>query len=178
LTRWARTAFQLFEILDRRVFRESERRDEYTGMGTTIAATLFDGDSAVVCGVGDSRVYLIREAEISRLTQDHTWVETLLAQTPGLDREALANHPMRHVLTSVVGAQDDVEVTVTAHRVAARDRFVLCTDGVHGALPDARISAIVARAGSVGEAAEALVKAAVAADGKDNASAVVVEMAS
>jgi len=166
------------KLANRRVFRESERRDEYTGMGTTIAAMLFDGDSAVVCGVGDSRVYLIREAEISRLTQDHTWVETLFAQTPGVDRAALANHPMRHVLTSVVGAQDDLEVTVTAHRVAARDRFVLCTDGVHGALPDARISEIVAGAGSVGEAAEALVKAAVAADGKDNASAVVVEMTS
>jgi protein phosphatase len=170
-----RTAIKL---ANRRVFKESERRDEYTGMGTTIAAAIVDGDSAVVCGVGDSRVYLIREAEIQRLTHDHTWVETLLAQTPGLDRAALANHPMRHVLTSVVGAQDDVEVTVTTHRVVPGDRLVLCTDGVHGGLSDARIAEVVGACRSAAEAADALVRAAVSADGKDNATAVVAEMAS
>jgi PPM family protein phosphatase len=170
-----RTAIKL---ANRRVFRESERRDEYTGMGTTVAAALIDGDSAVVCGVGDSRVYLIRGTGIERLTRDQTWVEALLEQTPGLDRAALANHPMRHVLTTVVGAQDDLEVSVTMHQVVPGDRFVLCTDGVHGALSDARIAEIVGRARSSAEAAESLVKDAVAADGKDNATAVVAEITS
>jgi protein phosphatase len=170
-----RTAIKL---ANRRVFRESERRDQYTGMGTTIAATLVDGDSVVVCGIGDSRVYLIRDAGIDRLTEDHTWVEALLAQTPGLDRGSLANHPMRHVLTRVVGAQDDVDVPVTVHRLVSRDRFVLCTDGVHGSLPDVRIAEIVAGAASVSQAAETLVEAALAADGRDNLTAVVVEVTS
>jgi serine/threonine protein phosphatase PrpC len=166
------------KLANRRVFRESERRDEYSGMGTTVAAVLVEGDSAVVCGVGDSRVYLIREGEIQRLTHDDTWVETLLAQTPGLDPAALVNHPMRHVLTRVVGAQDDVDVTVTTHLIAPGDRLVLCTDGVHGGLSDARIADIVRASGSVAEAADSLIKAAVIADGKDNVTAVVVEMAS
>jgi PPM family protein phosphatase len=166
------------KLANRRVFRESERREQYSGMGTTVAAALVDGDSAVVCGVGDSRVYLIRGATVDRLTRDNTWVEALLAQTPGLDRATLANHPMRHVLTSVVGAQDDVDVTVTTHHVTARDRIVLCTDGVHGSLSEARIAEIVGSARTPSEAAGALVQAALAADGGDNLTAVVAEIES
>ena len=166
------------KLANRRVFRESERRDQYSGMGTTIAAAIVDGPSVVVCGVGDSRVYLIGDVDMERLTRDHTWVEALLEQTPGLDRAALATHPMRHVLTSVVGAQDDVDVTVTMHQVSPRDRLVLCTDGVHGSLEDARIAEIVRHTGTAGGAAEALVQAALAVDGADNLTAVVVELAS
>jgi protein phosphatase len=166
------------KLANRRVFRESERRDEYTGMGTTVAAALVDGGSAVVCGVGDSRVYLIRGTAIQRLTHDHTWVETLLAQTPGLDRAALSNHPMRHVLTSVVGVQDDLDVTVTTHHLVPGDRLMLCTDGVHGGLTDARIADIVIASRNVAEAADALIEAAVSSDGKDNVTAVVGEITS
>jgi protein phosphatase len=161
------------KLANRRVFRESERQDQYTGMGTTVAAVLVDGNSAVVCGVGDSRVYLIGGGAVNCLTRDNTWVEALLAQTPGLDRAALANHPMRHVLTSVVGAQDDVDVTVTMHQIAHDDRIALCTDGVHGSLSEAQIGHIVRSAVTPREAAEALVQAALAADGADNLTAVV-----
>src|SRR5690349_20343919 len=93
------------KLANRRVFKESEKREQFTGMGTTVAAVLGDGDCGAVCGVGDSRVYVIRDGSMVCLTRDHTWVETLLAQTPGLDPKTLVNHPMRHVLTSVVGAQ-------------------------------------------------------------------------
>src|SRR5262249_13719441 len=68
------------KLANRRVFRESESRDQYTGMGTTLVAVLADEPCASICGVGDSRIYLVRGGAIERLTQDHTWVETLLAQ--------------------------------------------------------------------------------------------------
>jgi protein phosphatase len=166
------------KLANRRVFKESEKREQFTGMGTTVAAVLGDGDCAAVCGVGDSRVYVIRDASMECLTRDHTWVETLLAQTPGIDPRTLANHPMRHVLTSVVGAQDDVEVPVSSHRLKAGERFVLCTDGVHGALTDGEIGAIVRHAANPQAAANELVQAALTADGRDNLTAVVVELAS
>jgi serine/threonine protein phosphatase PrpC len=166
------------KLANRRVFRESERRDQYTGMGTTVAAVIAEGDSAVVCGVGDSRVYLIRNDAMDCLTRDHTWVEALLAQTPGLDRATLANHPMRHVLTNVVGAQDDVDVVVTSHLIGPGERLVLCTDGIHDSLPDTRIAEIARSAATPAAAADALVQAALAIDGGDNLTAVVVEMVS
>jgi serine/threonine protein phosphatase PrpC len=160
------------------VFAESGRRHEYAGMGTTVAAVLVDGDRVVVCGVGDSRVYQITAGAVERLTTDQTWVEALLAQTPGLERASVADHPMRHVLTNVVGGQDDVEVTVTTHTIGRRERLVLCTDGVHGSLPDIRIAGIARSAPTVAEAAEALVRAALEADGQDNLTALVVERVS
>jgi protein phosphatase len=82
------------------------------------------------------------------------------------------------MLTSVVGAQDDVDVTVTTHQVSARERLVLCTDGVHGSLSDARIAEIVRQAASPGGAAEALVREALSADGADNLTAIVAELGS
>jgi serine/threonine protein phosphatase PrpC len=165
------------KLANRRVFKESERREQYTGMGTTVAAVLDNDSTAAVCGVGDSRVYLIKDASMECLTRDHTWVETLLTQMPGLDRATLAKHPMRHVLTSVVGAQDDVEVTVTSHQLMKGQRLVLCTDGVHGALTDIEIGAIVRHASSVQAAADELIQSALSADGRDNLTAVIVELA-
>lgn len=162
------------KLANRRVFRESESRDQYTGMGTTIAALLADEACIVVCGIGDSRVYLVRRGAIEQLTQDHTWVELLLAQNPGLDPRSVENHPMRHVLTCVIGAQDDVEVAVRTRPRVAGDVYVLCSDGVHGPLADDEIARIVARERDASGAAEALVAAALERDARDNITAVVV----
>ncbi len=163
------------KLANRQVFKESERRDRYTGMGTTVAAVLAGPGSVAVCGVGDSRVYSIRGNAIERLTIDDTWIEMLLAQTPDLDRASVASHPMRHVLTSVVGAQDDVEVTVRTHSTHPDERLVLCTDGIHDALADERIADVLRRTRDAAAAAEALVQAALAADGSDNLTAIVVD---
>lgn len=162
------------KLANRRVFRESESRDQYTGMGTTLAAMLIDDTCVVFCGIGDSRIYALRRGAIEQLTQDHTWVEMLLAQNPGLDPSSVEHHPMRHVLTSVVGAQDDVDVVIRSRPRVPGDVYVLCTDGVHGPLADEDIVRIVAREGDVRRAADALVASALDRDARDNITAVVV----
>lgn len=164
------------KLANRRVFRESESREQYTGMGTTVVAMLIEGACTVFCGVGDSRIYAVRRSGIEVLTRDHTWVQMLLAQNPGLDPRSVEQHPMRHVLTSVVGAQDDVEVAVSARPVHPGDRFVLCSDGVHDTLQDTDIWRIVCDGADARQAAEALVAAALERDGRDNLTAVVVAM--
>lgn len=166
-----RTAIKL---ANRRVYQESERRRQYTGMGTTVVALLVDGSCAAFCGVGDSRIYAVRRNGIELLTRDHTWVQMLLAQNPGINPQLVENHPMRHVLTSVVGTQDDVEVTVTVRPALARDRFVLCSDGVHGTLAEHDIWRIACDAPDARTAAGTLVSRALERDGRDNLTAVVV----
>jgi PPM family protein phosphatase len=161
------------KLANRRVFRESQDRRQYSGMGTTVAAVLVDGSRAALCGVGDSRVYLVRSHGTTRLTRDHSWAEALLADNPDLDRQMLANHPMRHVLTVVLGVQDDLEVAVLSHPITGGERFVICSDGVHGELEDAVIGDIVRAAPDVEAAAERLVEAALEHSGRDNITAVV-----
>ena len=162
------------KLANRLVYRESGTRDQYTGMGTTVAAVLVSDRCAAVCSVGDSRVYLIRGGGIECLTQDQTWVQLLLSQNPNLDASSLAGHPMRHVLTSVVGAQDDLEVHLVSRSVDGDDQFVICSDGVHGALPDDEIARIVTGARDPESAAGQLVARALEVDGSDNLTAVVV----
>ena len=164
------------KLANRRVFRESESRDQYTGMGTTLVAMIIEGTCTVFCGVGDSRIYAVRRGGIELLTVDHTWVQMLLTQNPGLDPRAVANHPMRHVLTSVIGSQDDVEVPVNARPALPGDRYLLCSDGVHGALEDNELWRLVREAGSARAAAETVVATALEHDGRDNLTAVVVTM--
>jgi protein phosphatase len=160
------------KLANRSVFRASEQQSQYTGMGTTVAAVLADGRTATCGAIGDSRIYVVSRGGIRQLSEDHTWVETLRAQNPSLDPAALARHPMRHVLTRVVGGQADVDVPVTEHTIADGERLLLCSDGVHRGLTDEDLHALT-RQGTVAEAAAAIVAAALTADGRDNISALV-----
>ena len=169
-----RTAIKL---ANRRVFRQSESRDQYSGMGTTIVALLVEGPCVVFCGVGDSRIYIVRDSGIDRLTRDHTFVATLLAQNPSLDPAMVANHPMRHVLTSVIGEQDDIDVTIASRPFVAGERYLLCSDGIHGALDERRIAEIVRDAADARTAADRLLNEALQHDGRDNLTAVVAVLA-
>jgi protein phosphatase len=164
------------KLANRRVFRESESRASYTGMGTTMVAMMIEGTCAVLCGVGDSRIYIVRKGAIECLTRDHTWVQLLLSQNPEMDPKALETHSMRHVLTSVIGAQDDVDVAIVSRPLVEGDRLVLCSDGVHGPLYDFQIAKIVSGAEDVRGAADQLVATALERDGRDNLTAIVLQV--
>ena len=160
-------------LANRTVHRNGEQQEQYTGMGTTVAVALVDRRLATICGVGDSRVYLVGHGKIVQLTTDHTWVETIRVQDPTIDPEVLARHPMRHVLTSVVGGQGDLDVTVTEHVVEPGFRLVMCSDGVYRGVTDEMLRQISSQ-GTVKDAANAIVAAALELDGRDNISAVVI----
>ena len=97
-------------LANRKVYQAGEQQPDFSGMGTTIVAALIENDVLTFCGVGDSRLYICGAAEFSQLTHDDSWVATVLAREPGFDQTQIAQHPMRHVLTNVVGARDDTEV--------------------------------------------------------------------
>lgn len=163
------------KLANRTIFKESACRPQLSGMGTTIAALLMEEADVSLCGIGDSRVYSILDGDITQLTRDHTWVQTLLAQTPGLDPSSLAHHPMRHVLTSVVGAQADVDVPIIQRTLVDGETLMLCSDGVHGAMTHEQMRQIIVSAASLEAAAQRLVSAALDAGGRDNISALVVK---
>jgi PPM family protein phosphatase len=162
-------------LANRRVFRAAESHDDYTGMGTTMVSVLLSGGRAVVASVGDSRAYLFADGQLTRLTRDDTWAATILAhQGAEADPAALAGHPMRHVLTNVLGAREDISSQLGEHELHGGERLLLCSDGLHGVVGDDRLQAILVAAQDEREAADQLVRAALAAGTRDNVTALVV----
>ena len=162
------------KLANRRVFKAGESHDEYTGMGTTIVAGLVESERLIFSGVGDSRIYLFTQGRLQQLTQDDSWVATVLAREEGISKATLAEHPMRHVLTNVIGAREQTDMDVAERPLAAGDMLLLCSDGLHGAIDDATIESIMAEATSVELLAERLVHTALDRNGSDNITALVV----
>jgi serine/threonine protein phosphatase PrpC len=155
------------KVANRRVFRASEERTEYTGMGTTVVALIVEGSRIAFCGVGDSRIYSFDGSAITQITKDDSWVVMLMRES-GLDASAFAKHPMRHVLTSVVGARPELEVTVEEMDLAEGQTLLLCSDGLLGGVSDDDIAAVLKSEKDLERAAETLVQMGVQRDGKDN----------
>jgi serine/threonine protein phosphatase PrpC len=166
------------KLANRRVFKVGESRDEYTGLGTTVVAALVDDDQLIFCGVGDSRIYLYSGESFEQLTEDDSWMATILAREPGKDESAFASHPMRHVLTNVLGAREQLDMDVIERTFAPGDVILLCSDGLHGALDDAALCAVLATGASVDTMAQQLVDRALEQDGHDNITALVVRLGS
>jgi PPM family protein phosphatase len=155
------------KVANHRVFRASEESTEYTGMGTTVVAVLLDGATLAYSSVGDSRIYSFDGTQLRQMTRDDSWVEMLMKES-GLAASAFERHPMRHVLTSVVGARPELEVTVEELGLTDGQTIMLCTDGLHGALRDSDVEAILRSERDLDRAAARLVDAAVRRDGRDN----------
>ena len=161
-------------LANRSVMKEGETRGAYTGMGTTVVAVLILGDRATFAGVGDSRLYSLLDGRLRQLTRDETWVTTLLQQDPQLDPVQLANHPMRHVLTNVVGAREDITVAPLEHELSDGELLLLCTDGLTDMLSDEQITAALTADRDLEAAARRLQEGALEAGGVDNVTTVLV----
>lgn len=152
-------------LANRAVHDAGERTRAHAGMGTTIVATLIDGIRLVLGHVGDSRAYVLRDAQLRQMTADHTLLNALGGY-------AILDHAMRHVLTNGIGMGTDLEPALAEEALVAGERWLLCTDGVHGYLDAAGLRSAL-RAPSAQEAADQTVRSALAAGTADNATAVV-----
>jgi serine/threonine protein phosphatase PrpC len=154
------------------VLSAAGRQQDHAGMGTTVVAVLLADECVFYTGVGDSRLYHLRGSALVQLTRDDTWVSHVLSN--GSD-DATRDHPMRHVLTKVVGLQPDLDVSVGRVDFGAGDILLLCSDGLHGALQNGNIADALGHGGTPKEMAEELVAAALASGATDNVTAVVVQ---
>jgi PPM family protein phosphatase len=140
-----------------------------TRMASTIVLCALRFDSAVVSHVGDSRCYLFRTGSISPLTHDHTMVDDQVRK--GLISKAdAATHASRHLLTRSLGAEMFVAADTITVNILPGDVLLLCSDGLHGYVPDAAIQWLLNSTPDLNEAAAALIAAANTAGGLDNVS--------
>ena len=158
------------------IFQESVEKAERRGMGTTLTALCLVGTHYWIGHVGDSRAWLIREGTGLQITQDHSVVwEQMKAGL--ITAEQAERHPMRNVLTRSIGNLPEVEIDILTGDSLAGDIWVLGTDGMTRVLDQHRITDIVAASDSAQAAADEMVRIAVAEDGSDNVSVVVVHCA-
>jgi len=161
-------------LANRKVFRTAESTDEYGGMGTTIVCVLVSGDRAAIGSVGDSRIYLLSGESFDQLTTDDSWAATVLAHDPALRPEDIEHHPMRNVLTNVLGGRPTVDVHVSERTLRSGDMLLLCSDGVHGVVDAKELSHILRSAAGEVEAAEQIVARALENGSRDNVTALVI----
>jgi serine/threonine protein phosphatase PrpC len=169
-----RLATQALEA-NRRIHEISRSREDRAGMGTTLTAAYVDADEIAIVHVGDSRAYLLRDGELTRLTRDHTLVDELVRRGKLTEAEA-AEHPQRSIITRALGPEPVVEIDTLTYRAQADDVVLLCSDGLTSMIGEPEVAAILREAGSLSAAGRALVDAANEAGGRDNITVVLARL--
>jgi protein phosphatase len=154
------------------VFGMAEFDSDKAGMGTTLSALVSFGEHAVFAQVGDSRIYQVRDGKVFQLTEDHTLINWQIKQ--GLITEAEARTSRhKNVITRAVGSKEYVQVDTGVVEMLPGDRYLLCSDGLHGYLQPEQIPEFTAQGGQA--AVERLIAFANEQGGRDNITAVLVE---
>jgi protein phosphatase len=144
------------------------------GMGTTVTAVLFDGHQIALAHIGDSRSYLLRDGELSQLTHDHTFVQTLIDEGRISSAEA-RTHPHRNLIMRVLDGRHDSEPDLSIHVLQDGDRLLLCSDGLNGFVDDEQLHQLLSD-GTPDYVAVELVRAALEAKSTDNVTVVVADV--
>jgi serine/threonine protein phosphatase PrpC len=155
------------------VFSMAEMDRGKTGMGTTLSALLVLGEFAVTAQVGDSRIYKVNGDTVEQLTEDHTLIAWQLKQGLITPQEAKKS-PHRNVITRAVGNRDYVQVDTGLVKLKQADKFLLCSDGLHGYLRESDIAPIANLGGEA--AVKKFIALANERGGKDNITAILVEI--
>ncbi|MCW2782015.1 MAG: serine/threonine-protein phosphatase, partial [Marmoricola sp.] len=151
-----------------------EESPELEGTSTTVTAAVFDGTQLGIGHVGDSRAYLFRNGEISQITKDHTFVQSLIDEGRITEDEARV-HPHRNLILRAVDGVHEPEPDVFTLEVAVGDRLLLCSDGCSGVLSDEDLAQLLGE-GSPDSAAVALIGASLDAGSTDNVSVVIADL--
>ena len=158
---------ELVRDANQRIYDRSRAEHGRAGMGTTLtAAYLADGDLAIA-HVGDSRAYLLRDGQLTRLTQDHSLVDELVRQGKLTEAQA-AEHPQRSIITRALGPEPKVEVDTFSYPMRAGDVLLLCSDGLTSMVSEDRMGEILRGSATLAKAADRLIDEANDAGGRDN----------
>jgi serine/threonine protein phosphatase PrpC len=150
-----------------RVHALAQSDEAHAGMGTTLTAAYVGEEDLALAHVGDSRFYVLRDGELQQLTDDHSLVGELVRRGQ-ISAEEAEDHPQRSIITRALGIEGEVVVDHLTWPVRDGDVFLLCSDGLTGMVPDARVAEIIRAAPDLKQAAQALVHAANEAGGRDN----------
>jgi protein phosphatase len=149
-----------------------EHEPSLAGMGTTATILMRYGSKLVLAHIGDSRAYLLRDGELTRLTHDHTFVQSLVDEGRITEEEA-EQHPQRSIITRVLSGDPDDEPDLSVREARLGDRYVICSDGLTAVVSDSTLAEVLAEHDSPASCADSLVQMALRGGGPDNITCVV-----
>ncbi|MEJ7586392.1 MAG: Stp1/IreP family PP2C-type Ser/Thr phosphatase [Ferruginibacter sp.] len=165
-----------FRTANKKIFELASEKGQYRGMGTTCTALAIVGQTIYYAHAGDSRAYFYKNKSITRITEDHTYVQQLVSNGELTAAEA-AVHPQRNILTNAMGTKADLRVDTgkCTEAFEQTDRLLLCSDGLYDYLEDWEISNVLGF-GSIMEAADHFIAEAKKRGGMDNITVVLAEI--
>lgn len=143
------------------------------GMGSTVCGLAFDGEHLALANVGDSRAYRYRDGTLTRLSKDHSWVQSLIDEGRITEAEAL-EHPHRSLILKVINGQPQHTPDLEMLDVQVGDRLLVCSDGLCGMVTDQVISARID--GERADAMDALIRVAHLEGGQDNITIIIADV--
>ncbi len=157
------------------VYNVAQKRPECAGMGCTMTLVAFRGARGYVGHVGDCRLWLVRDGQANRLTEDHRVVAELVRKGELTEEEA-KDFPFPNSLSRSVGVHPMVEVDTMDFDVLQRDRLLICSDGLHEYMTNDDVSTIVWGSDGVGGVPDRLIELANSAGGQDNITSICIEV--
>lgn len=148
---------------------------ELSGTGTTVVAFLVDGLRIGIAHIGDSRAYLLRDGELTRLTRDHTLVQALVDEGR-ISVEEAATHPRRSWLVRTLQDSSSPEPDLFFHDALVGDRYLICSDGLTAVLDDKAVREVLAAVPDRSAAVAQLIGIANEGGGPDNITCIVADL--
>ena len=138
LTRKGNYILSSIRLANKVIHEMAQMHDEYHGMGTTVAVLAVFQGRIIAANIGDSRIYMLRNGHLERLSKDHTIVSEQV-EMGIMDPKDAETSPLKHVLTRNLGSAESVTAEIFEFEPADGDRFLLCTDGLTDLLNDEEI---------------------------------------
>jgi len=165
------------KLANLRIYDKAQRDENCHGMGTTIVATVFLDDKVLIGHVGDSRVYRMRDGQLTQLTEDHSLLNDYI-RMKRLSSDDVGKFPHKNVIVRALGMKESVQVDMLADTLRLGDTYLLCSDGLSGMVDDAGLAYILGDEPDLDTACERLIHAANRNGGQDNITCVLARLES
>lgn len=165
----ARRLVASVRLANRRIFKTSLKFPKLRGMGTTVVALTFDDSLATMAHVGDSRILRLSDNKILQLTEDHSWLNELIADDE-IDEEDIDTFSKKNVITRALGSSPAIKIDIHCEKYKKDDTYILATDGLHNAMTNDKIKKVIYKHTnqSLEKVTKSLIETAKTIDGSDN----------
>jgi protein phosphatase len=164
------------KLANLRIYETAAQNAAQRGMGTTLVALAFNGNSAFLGHVGDSRIYRLRGDAMEQVTEDHSLLNDYI-KMKDLTEQEIENFPHKNVIVRALGMKETVQVDVAHEEPEVGDLYLLCSDGLNGMVLDKDIRRVmIEHRDDLEKCCNALIQAANDGGGNDNITCVIVEI--